>query len=145
MAHRIQLILAIALMLWVVIFGMARCVKAETVTIITDGGGDLIAYIARANQYRKDGTKVAIIGSCASACTVFLGLPQGQVCVDRQAWIGFHQTSSVKPQPEAVRASYDDLLWQQYPDEIKRAVGRLTPNLTWLRGREIIPAIPQCR
>lgn len=138
--HRVQLIVALAAMMWLLIF-MALA-NAETVTIKTDGGGDLIAYMAKANEYAKVGSKIEIRGSCASACTVFLKL--ANTCVAREAWLGFHQTRSTNPQPEQVRLSYDQLLWRQYPAVVQAKLGTLQPDLVWLRGADLIPAIPEC-
>lgn len=142
--HRVQLILAITAMLWLLIFMGARAFAAPAVTIMTDGGGPVLEYVARARQYAKDGTRVRIIGSCASACTAYLSMPRDQLCVSATAWLGFHKARSLRPEPEAVRQSYDDLLWSSYPVPIKARLGRLHRGLIWLRGAQILGAVREC-
>ncbi|MDE0590907.1 hypothetical protein OU789_13300 [Halocynthiibacter sp. C4] len=66
---------------------------AETVVIRNDAGGNLIDRVATIERYRKSDTNVEIRkGYCASACTLFLGLPS--VCVEKGARFGFHGPSS---------------------------------------------------
>ncbi len=138
--HRVQLILALSAMLW--LFGFIVYAKADDrLVIMTDEGGSIVEYVARKNEFAKSGKIVEIKGTCPSACTVYLALPNA--CVHRNAWLGFHQTGSTNPQPEAIRLAWDRYLWSQYHPAIQEHVRRLGPDIVWYRGHEL--PIPQCK
>ncbi len=68
---------------------------AQAVELGDDWGGNLIAgnggspsYDVRFHEHILDGDLVKIGGICASACTIFLGLPK--VCLGPRAMLGFH-------------------------------------------------------
>jgi len=54
----------------------------------SDGGGWLSQRSAEIRQLRATGQRVELRGTCLSACTMYLALPN--VCVDRSASFGFH-------------------------------------------------------
>lgn len=59
------------------------------VAIYEDGGGLVKKYQAMALQYRMEGRKVKILGSCRSACVLALSVPD--VCVGPNAVVKAHQ------------------------------------------------------
>ncbi|CUX79348.1 MAG: hypothetical protein HLUCCA05_14670 [Roseibaca calidilacus] len=67
--------------------------QAAPVSVIhNDNGGSLEERLEMIDQMRRAGQRVEIRGRCASACTMFLGLPNA--CVARTARLGFHGPSS---------------------------------------------------
>jgi hypothetical protein len=59
------------------------------VAIYEDGGGLVTKYQQMAMQYRLEGRKVKILGSCRSACVMALSVPN--VCVGPNAVVKAHQ------------------------------------------------------
>jgi hypothetical protein len=103
------------------------------VRVMTDEGG----YF---HSYRDHGQYVAIIGSCKSACTLWLGLPEDQLCVAPQAWLGFHKPKGyawgrldAKSTEDATAA-----LWAGYSAPLQARLGELTDAMVYLRGRDLI-------
>jgi hypothetical protein len=60
--------------------------------IRNDMGGGVSKRMAKIEQMRTAGTRVRILGTCVSACTLYLGLPN--TCVSRTAKLGFHGPST---------------------------------------------------
>ena len=59
--------------------------------ILDDSGGRIGAYLSRYEVLRKSGQRVAIDGTCASACTLLLGvIPHNRICVTPRAVLAFH-------------------------------------------------------
>jgi hypothetical protein len=75
--------------IWV---GLASPDPATALDIRNDLGGAVSQRIAKVEQLRAAGTRVRIIGTCVSACTLYLGLPN--TCVVPTARLGFHGPST---------------------------------------------------
>lgn len=74
-------------------FAIAAPVTAQTALIVrVDLGGSLEERLSLITALRSDGRRVEIRGQCASACTLFLGLPNA--CVTRASQLGFHGPQS---------------------------------------------------
>ena len=74
-------------------FYVPEPVQAQSVTVVSrDLGGELGTRLIKIAQLRSAGTRVEIRGQCASACTMFLGLPNA--CVARSSRLGFHGPQS---------------------------------------------------
>lgn len=58
----------------------------------TDRGGLLAQRSAEIRQLHASGQRVELRGTCYSACTMYLGLPN--VCIDPAADFGFHGPSA---------------------------------------------------
>lgn len=69
----------------------------RTIHITHDSGGDLVLYEIKVQVARELKLKVIIDGVCASACTLFAGLPPSQICVTRRAQFHFHKAKLRKP------------------------------------------------
>ena len=71
---------------------MSRTVGAPaTERILDDSGGRIGSYLTRYEALRKSGQHVAIDGTCASACTLLLGvIPHNRICVTPRAVLAFH-------------------------------------------------------
>ena len=59
------------------------------VVIRNDGGGFVVQYAAAVERLASSGRRVEVRGSCRSACTMVLEIPN--VCVDRNAEFKWHQ------------------------------------------------------
>jgi hypothetical protein len=59
--------------------------------ILDDSGGRIGNYLNKYQALRKSGRGVAIDGTCASACTLLLGvIPHNRICVTPRAAFAFH-------------------------------------------------------
>ncbi len=79
----------------VVIFTIigAAPVGAQSALIVrNDLGGSVAERLTMIAALRNDGRRVEIRGQCASACTMYLGLPNA--CVSRASQLGFHGPES---------------------------------------------------
>ncbi|WP_245861024.1 hypothetical protein [Rhodobacter maris] len=84
---------------WAVLVGLATgaaeaqqiYLAANTLIVSADGGGYLARRSDRIAQMRATGQRVEIRGTCISACTMYLSLPN--VCVTPSAVLGFHGPS----------------------------------------------------
>lgn len=112
---------------------------AADVTITMDRGGSLVAYQARVDAFRASGERVIVDGPCYSACTLYLTLPQGQVCATRRAVFGFHSVLDEQfglPVPAA-----NDRLMKAYPPNVQLEIGKrggLWLNLILIRGTALV-------
>ena len=74
------------------------------VVITEDSGGIVEQYEEAANRYKIEGRRVEIRGSCRSACTLALTVPN--ICVSKNAEVAWHQAYekySLKPRPDVTR------------------------------------------
>jgi len=63
--------------------------------ILDDSGGRIGSYLTRYEALRKSGRRVALDGTCASACTLLLGvIPRERICVTPRAVLAFHAAGS---------------------------------------------------
>lgn len=92
--------------------------QAERIKIVSyDLGGDVSERLQEVAKLRRLGTKVRIEGFCASACTLYLGLPQ--TCVSPAAVLGFHGPSTRYP---GIPLPYDEF------ERISRQMAALYPG-----------------
>lgn len=72
--------------------GLMAATTATALDIRNDLGGAVSQRIAKIEHLRAAGTKIRIVGTCVSACTLYLGLPN--TCVAPTAQLGFHGPST---------------------------------------------------
>ena len=122
---------------------------SATVLINGDNGGKLEDYTSRFRQVRDSGETVVIDGACMSACTMVLGLvPRDRICATSNAVLGFHSaweynTSGVR----LASPSGTHELMRSYPSAVRAWIARhggLTPNVMYLRGRELTAIVTPC-
>lgn len=121
-----------------------------TVTVRDDLGGSLSARIATVEVLRASGEPVRIIGTCASACTMYLGLPNA--CVSRRAVLAFHgpQTQFYGVGlPQREFEAWSQIIADHYPPRIRAAYLRdwryTTVGMVTLTGAEAIRmGVRQC-
>jgi hypothetical protein len=113
--------------------------KAETVQIIDDRGGLVIAYQMQWAMLAPQSVNVQIKGPCVSACTILLGyIPRERICVSSRASLGFHLAT-----PDFVT---EDLL-RAYPLDIRLWIeqhGGLTHQIIWLQAPDIYGYFRRC-
>lgn len=93
------------------------------VAIYEDGGGLVKKYQEMAFQYRLEGRKVKILGSCRSACVLALSVPN--VCVGKNAVVKAHQAYEADTGVSRPDITYQ--MMSSLPDRVRQ---RLEPNVT---------------
>ena len=85
-----------------------------------DMGGDVNQRIREVARLRAEGTEVRIEGTCVSACTLYLGLPNS--CVMANATLGFHGPRTNIPGIPLPRADFERIsstMATYYPGQIR--------------------------
>ena len=139
-----------AVVVGVAVAAMALSSASATVRIVNDAGGQIGPYLERLSAIRNSGERVVIDGPCLSACTMILGVvPHDRICVTSRARLGFHAAwnPGVDGRPVTSRGG-TQLLMEVYPQNVKRWIARnggLTPNMVYLRGRELESMYQPCQ
>lgn len=118
--NAVQCLLCSAIIFAALLIGIANPNAASALDIRKDLGGAVSQRIAKVEKLRAAGTQVRIIGTCVSACTLYLGLPN--TCVLPSARLGFHGPSTrlkgiPLPRQEFERVSRQMAAY--YPGQIK--------------------------
>lgn len=106
--------------------------------ILDDSGGRIGSYLNRYEALRKSGQRVVIDGTCASACTLLLGLiPHDRICVTPRAVLAFHAAWDPRPDGCSDQCRRDQIFmvalsgWRAPVDRASRRIA--VPN--YLSGR----------
>jgi hypothetical protein len=117
--------------------------------ILDDSGGRIGAYLSRYEALRKSGQHVAIDGTCASACTLLLGvIPHDRICVTPRAVLAFHAAWDPSLTGAQTNAAGTKYLWSHYPGDVRRWIawhGGLRSETIYLGGRELAAMFQTCR
>ncbi|MGB5182059.1 MAG: hypothetical protein WBO12_07715 [Xanthobacteraceae bacterium] len=122
---------------------------ASAERILDDSGGRIGSYLNRYEALRKSGQRVVIDGTCASACTLLLGLiPHDRICVTPRAVLAFHAAWDPSLTGAQTNAAGTKYLWSRYPDGVRRWIARhggLRSQTIYLGGRELAAMFSSCR
>jgi len=117
--------------------------------ILDDSGGRIGNYLTRYEALRKSGRRVAIDGTCASACTLLLGvIPRDRICVTPRPVLAFHAAWDLSLAGLQTNAAGTKYLWSHYPDGVRRWIARhggLRSQTIYLSGRELAAMFSSCR
>ena len=87
-----------------------------TVRISDDHGGQIGDYLNKYHALRETGDRVEIDGTCASACTMLLGvIPRNRICVTPRAVLAFHSAWTPTSEGEQISNAGNYYLWSNYP------------------------------
>ena len=65
--------------------------------VSNDRGGQIGTYLTKFNALRRTGQPVVIDGTCASACTLVVGMiPRDHICVTPRAVLAFHAAGTLR-------------------------------------------------
>jgi hypothetical protein len=122
--------------------------SAAAFNIDGDSGGQIGAYLAKYRALRASGERVEIVGTCASACTMVLGIvPRNRICIAPGARLVFHSAWDAAGD-RAVTADGNRILWDSYPASVRQWIkrhGGLREELLTLSGRDLAAMFPTCR
>jgi hypothetical protein len=81
-----------------------------------DGGGYVAAYATAMARFERLDTQVRFAGRCDSACTMYLGLSEENMCIEPGAFFRFHapKAGSERATRQAAR-----ILFSRYPEWAK--------------------------
>lgn len=117
---------------------------ASIVEIGNDRGGYVADYALRMFDFMTSRKRVRFVGSCDSACTLFLALPRTQTCVEAGASFRFHAPEAPTPSAaEAVKA----FMMREYPRWVQSWLiqqGGLTDRLVTMDFSYISQHIRSC-
>jgi hypothetical protein len=117
--------------------------------ILDDSGGRIGAYLSRYEALRKSGQHVAIDGTCASACTLLLGvIPHNRICVTPRAVLAFHAAWDPSMTGAQTNPAGTKYLWSRYRGDVRRWIvrhGGLRSQTIYLGGRELAAMFQTCR
>ena len=102
--------------------------SSNLVTIGNDKGGYVVDYALRTARWEAKRTQIRFAGKCKSACTLYLTLPEDQLCILPGASFAFHMPVSSRHRARAVAAEY---LLNKYPSWVTAwldAHGGLSPR-----------------
>ena len=119
-----------------------------TVRISDDRGGQIGDYLAKYHALRENGERVMIDGTCASACTMLLGvIPRNRICVTPRAVLAFHSAWTPTSEGEQISSAGNYYLWSNYPPAVRKWIiqhGGLHSRIIYLSGAELTAMYPRC-
>jgi hypothetical protein len=119
-----------------------------TVKISDDHGGQIGKYLAKYRALRASGERVVIDGTCASACTMILGIiPRNRICVTSRAVLEFHAAWNPTSEGNQLSSAGNQYLWSNYPSDVRNWISRhggLGQDIIYLRGAELAAMYPSC-
>jgi hypothetical protein len=119
-------------------------VGRKSVSISNNGGGYVIQFALKVAEYRDAGTLVKFSGRCDSSCTLFLSLPQNQICLNPGAYFRFHSPSGANARAIRVAQSF---MMKKYPGWVRNWIhqqGGLSRQLIKMDYAYASGFIPSC-
>jgi len=120
---------------------MAQAHASPTEIIRRDDGGEIDVYARKIEAMALMGERVAIVGECASACTMYLAVG----CVAPTAKLGFHGPQSGMygiALPPDEHARYVKIMARHYPPAIAawfvKGPSRKVLGLTWISAADAV-------
>jgi hypothetical protein len=117
----------------------------DAVEIGDDSGGLVADYALKLYEMKEVGRKVRFVGSCDSACTLFLALPADQTCVAEGAYFRFHAPTAPSASAAAAVRAY---MMRKYPRWVRAwiaAQGGLSDRLATMGYAYARNFMPTCK
>ena len=142
--------LAAALLLLTVLSLLAGSRAFADVRIASSPGGQIDTHLRYFEKIKRSGERVIIDGPCLSACTLVLSaLPRNQICMTPRAVLGFHAPFMMDQYGHTFRTrALTQTMAASYPASVRSWLkhhGGLTPQLKYLKGRELTALYSRCR
>ena len=122
---------------------------SAAVRISDDRGGQIGDYLNKYHALRETSDRVEIDGTCASACTMLLGvIPRDRICVTPRAVLAFHSAWTPTSEGEQISSAGNYYLWSNYPADVRKWIiqhGGLHTQIIYLSGPELAAMYPACR
>jgi hypothetical protein len=124
--------------------GATQAASTNSVSISNNGGGVVVQFALKVAEYEEAGTLVKFSGRCDSSCTLFLGLPQRQTCINPGAYFRFHSPSAKNARATRTAQAF---MMQKYPDWVRNWIqvqGGLSSRLIKMDYAYASRFIPSC-
>ncbi len=116
--------------------------------IANDTGGQIGTYLTKFGALRRTGQPVVIDGTCASACTLVVGMiPRNHICVTPRAVLAFHAAWDPTLYGAQLNKPGTKYLWSHYPPGVRNWIARhggLKSQTIYLSGRELAALFSTC-
>ena len=122
----------------------SSAISTHEVTIRHDHGGSVAEYAKKRERYLDDNRLVRFAGDCASACTMFLGLPSDQTCIMPGATFSFHRPYGGSPEQNQQVLFYMIYTYPQWVRDWIEAEGGLTTTLKVMSNTYASQFIQSC-
>jgi hypothetical protein len=100
---------------------LGQSTNQPTVSISNNSGGNIAAFALDVADHRSAGTLVKFNGRCDSACTLYLGLPSRQTCINQGAFFRFHSPHSASARSVQIAHAY---MMRKYPGWVRSWINR---------------------
>jgi hypothetical protein len=121
---------------------------SATERISNDSGGRIGIYLTKFSALRRTVQPVMIDGTCASACTLVVGMiPRNHICVTPRAVLAFHAAWDPTLYGAQLNKPGTRYLWSHYPPGVRNWIARhggLKSETIYLSGRELAALFPTC-
>jgi hypothetical protein len=119
------------------------------VRIVSSPGGEIEKHLQYFERIKRSDERVIIDGPCLSACTLVLStLPRNRICMTSRAVLGFHAPFLMDDNGRTFRTrKLTHAMAASYPAAVRswlKRKGGLTPQLKYLKGRELTSMYPRC-
>jgi len=125
-------------------FFPSETLDSSVVDIGDDRGGFVADYALRMFDFMTSRKRVRFVGSCASACTLYLALPSSQTCVEAGASFRFH--APLAPTQRAAQA-VKAFMMREYPRWVQTWIqeqGGLTDRLVTMDYSYVSQHVKRC-
>jgi len=118
----------------------------RTLRVDRDMGGFYLERITEMAEITLADQAIEIRGTCASACTLYLGMPD-RTCVHPRARLGFHGPQAYRngrqqAVPEPFRSEVVQTIAAHYPPAFRawflEHAAHVSGDVVWMSGREAI-------
>lgn len=123
----------------------AQVAQTRPWSIRADHGGQVVDYARRVSIARHSKRNVRIEGACQSACTLFLSLPNSQICLAPGAFFGFHRAYGASQASNEWATGY---MMRKYPTWVRLwllSKGGLTHRVKRMDYAYASQFMPACR
>ena len=117
---------------------------AQKMVIKSDKGGRVSKYAIEVSHAKQQNTRIEIRGKCQSACTLYLSMPENQICITRGASFGFHKAHG---STRKLNTWGTDYLMANYPDWVVDWInsnGGLSKSMKRMSYRYAANHLPPC-
>lgn len=111
------------------------------IRLLPSKGGDIESHVEFFALVAESKMPVEVSGACYSSCTMVLGNPLA--CAMPGAMFGFHAARRYNKKTLEIigdSPASTNQLWSYYSDKVRARLGRLTAEMVYIKGTDLLPA-----
>lgn len=124
--------------------GVSTFAPTTAKTVRFDKGGRVVDYSLEVKRMLAEGTTVRIIGSCQSACTLYLALPGDQLCIAPGASFHFHKPYGASQRGNQVAERHMTASYPQWVNDWLSSQGGLQTRMLIMDYHYARQYVPTC-